>query len=70
MKKFSRHNLRIGYGFDITLITGWSLVVNFERFQSNGKGYSNYIYLSVKYVPVDKINLSLIWIVLRKLTYH
>jgi len=49
----SKHNLRIGYGFDVTSITGWSFVGNFERFQSNGKGHSNDIYLSVGYVPID-----------------
>ena len=51
----SKHNLRIGYGFDVTSITGWSLVGNFERLQSNGKGYSNDIYLSVGYVPIDEM---------------
>ena len=51
----SKHNLRIGYGFDVTLISGWSLVGNFERFITNGKGYSNDIYLSIGYVPIDKI---------------
>ena len=49
----SKHNFRIGYGFDVTSITGWSFVGNFERFQSNGKGHSNDIYLSVGYVPID-----------------
>ena len=51
----SKHNLRIGYGFDVTSITGWSFVGNFERFQSNGKGHSNEIYLSVGYVPIDEM---------------
>jgi len=51
----SKHNLRIGYGFDITSITGWSLVGNFERLQSNGKGYGNDIYLSIGYVPIDEM---------------
>ncbi|MDB3903381.1 autotransporter outer membrane beta-barrel domain-containing protein [Candidatus Pelagibacter sp.] len=51
----SKHNLRIGYGFDVTSISGWSLVGNFERFESFGKGYSNDIYLSVGYVPIDKM---------------
>jgi outer membrane autotransporter protein len=51
----SKHNLRIGYGFDVTLISGWSLVGNFERFESFGKGYSNDIYLSVGYVPIDEM---------------
>jgi hypothetical protein len=51
----SKHNFKIGYGYDVTLISGWSLVGNFERFQSNGKGYSNEIYLSVGYVPIDEM---------------
>jgi outer membrane autotransporter protein len=51
----SKHNFRIGYGFDITSISGWSYVGNFERFQANGKGYSNEIYLSVGYVPIDEM---------------
>ncbi len=33
----SKHNFRIGYGFDITSISGWSLVGNLERFKANGK---------------------------------
>ena len=51
----SKHNFRIGYGFDVTSITGWSFVGNFERFQSNGKGHSNDIYLSVGYVPINEM---------------
>ncbi|MDC0359990.1 autotransporter outer membrane beta-barrel domain-containing protein [Candidatus Pelagibacter ubique] len=51
----SKHNLRIGYGFDVTSITGWSLVGNFERFITNGKGYSDDIYLSIGYVPIDEM---------------
>ena len=50
-----KHNLRIGYGFDVTSISGWSLIGNFERFQSNGKGHGNEIYLSVGYVPIDEM---------------
>ena len=37
----SKHNLKIGYGIDISLISGWSFVGSFERFKANGKGYSN-----------------------------
>jgi hypothetical protein len=50
----SKHNFRIGYGFDVTSISGWSLVGNFERFQS-AKSHSNEIYLSVGYVPIDEM---------------
>ena len=51
----SKHNFRIGYGVDVTSISGWSLVGNFERFQSFGKSHSNDIYLSVGYVPIDEM---------------
>ena len=47
-------NFRIGYGFDVTSISGWSLVGKFERFQS-AKSHSNEIYLSVGYVPIDEM---------------
>ncbi|MDB9986607.1 autotransporter domain-containing protein [Candidatus Pelagibacter sp.] len=50
----SKHNFRIGYGVDVTSISGWSLVGNFERFQS-AKSHSNEIYLSVGYVPIDEM---------------
>ncbi len=49
----SKHNYRIGYGFDITSISGWSVVTNFERFGASGKGYSNEFYISLGYVPID-----------------
>ena len=55
----AKHNYRIGYGFDLTSISGWSLVANFERFRANGKGHSNEIYLSVGYVPIDEIKFAL-----------
>ena len=48
---------KIGYGFDVSLTSGWSLVGNFERLKANGKGYSNEIYLSAGYVPIDKTKL-------------
>ena len=40
----SKHNYRIGYGLDITTVTGWSIVTNFERFGASGKGYYNEFY--------------------------
>ncbi len=54
----SKHNYRIGYGFDITSITGWSIVTNFERFGASGKGYYNELYLSLGYVPVDEMKFT------------
>ena len=42
----SKHNYRIGYGFDVTSISGWSVVTNFERYGASGKGY----YLSLIHI--------------------
>ena len=54
----SKHNYRIGYGFDMSSIKGWSIVTNFERFGARGKGYSNEIYLSLGYVPIDEMKFA------------
>ena len=54
----SEHNYRVGYGIDTTSISGWSTVVNFERFGARGKGYSNEFYFSVGYVPIDEIKYA------------
>ncbi len=55
----AKHNYRIGYGFDITSISGWSVVANIERFRANGKGHSNDLYLSLGYVPIDGAKFAL-----------
>ena len=54
----SKHNYRIGYGFDVTSITGWSIVTNFERFGAPGKGYFNEFYLLLGYVPIDEMKFT------------
>ncbi len=54
----SKHNYRIGYGFDITSISGWSVVTNFERFGASGKGFYNEFYLLIGYVPIDDMKFS------------
>ena len=54
----SEHNYRVGYGIDTTSISGWSTVVNFERFGARGKGHSNELYLSLGYVPIDEIKYA------------
>ena len=55
----AKHNYRIGYGFDTTSISGWSIVTNFERFKANGRGHSNEFYLSLGYVPIDEFKFAL-----------
>ena len=57
-KNKSKHNYRIGYGFDITYMSGWSIVTNFERFGASGKGYVNEFYLLLGYVPIDDIKYA------------
>ena len=54
----SKHNYRMGYGFDITSITGWSIITNFERFGASEKGYYNEFYLSLGYVPIDEMKFT------------
>ena len=58
-KNKSKHNYRIGYGFDITSISGWSIVTNFERFGASGKGYVNEFYLLLGYVPIDDTEFAM-----------
>ena len=52
-------NFRIGYGFDVTYETGWSIIANFERFHAISSGYINEVYLSVGYVPTEDIKYAL-----------
>ena len=56
--KKSKHNYRVGYGFDITSITGWSVVTSFERFGASGKGFYNEVYLMIGYVPIDDMKFT------------
>ncbi len=56
--KKSKHNYRVGYGFDITSITGWSVVTSFERFGASGKGFYNELYLMIGYVPIDDMKFT------------
>ena len=48
----------MGYGFDITSITGWSVVTSFERFGASGKGFYNELYLMIGYVPIDDMKFT------------
>ena len=53
----SKYNYRIGYGIDRTSITGWSTVVNVERFGTRG-GYYDEFYFLLGYVPIDEMKFS------------
>ena len=45
------HNYRVGYGFDLSTATGWSVILNYERHNANGSGHSDNLYFAAGYVP-------------------
>ena len=55
----TEHNIRVGYGFDVISITGWSFIGNFERFFTIDNGYINEIYLSAGYTPTESIDYAM-----------
>ena len=55
----TEHNIRVGYGFDVSSKTGWSLISNFERFYVVNNGYINEIYFSAGYVPINGTKFAL-----------
>ncbi len=55
----AHQNFRIGYGFDVTYESGWSLIANFERFHAISSGYINEIYFSAGYVPTENIKFAM-----------
>ena len=54
------HNYRIGYGFDFSTPTGWSIIVNYEKESTNGSGHSDDLYFAAGYVPNAKTEYALI----------
>ena len=55
----SEHNIRVGYGFDVSSKKGWSVISNFERFYVVNNGYINEIYFSAGYVPINGTKFAL-----------
>ena len=53
------HNYRIGYGFDFSPPTGWSIIVNYEKESTNGSGNSDDLYFAAGYVPNSKTEYAL-----------
>ena len=53
------HNYRIGYGFDFSTPTGWSIIVNYEKESTNGSGHSDDLYFAAGYVPNSKTEYAL-----------
>ena len=38
------HNYRVGYGFDVSTVTGWSVIINYERHNAKESGHSDNLY--------------------------
>ncbi len=53
------NNYRAGYGFDFSSITGWSVNLNYERYNAGGSGHNDNLYLSTGFVPNRKIQYEL-----------
>ena len=48
------HNRRLGYGFDFSTQTGWSVVLNYERYNAQGNDYNDNLYFMAGFVPNKK----------------
>jgi hypothetical protein len=53
------HNYRVGYGFDLSTATGWSVIANYERHNANGSGHSDNLYFAAGYVPNTRTKYAL-----------
>ena len=53
------HNYRVGYGFDLSTATGWSVILNYERHNANGSGHSDNLYFAAGYVPNTRTKYAL-----------
>ncbi len=56
----SSHNYRAGLGFDLSTVTGWSTIFNYERQNANGSGHSDNLYFTTGWVPNKKTEYALI----------
>ena len=50
----STHNYKAGIGFDLSTITGWSIIANYEIENSNGNGNTDNLYFSAGWVQNRK----------------
>ena len=55
----SSHNYKIGLGFDLSTISGWSIIMNYEIQNANGNGSIDNLYLSAGWVPNDNTELNI-----------
>ncbi len=55
----SAHNYKIGLGFDLSTISGWSIITNYEIQNANGNGSIDNLYLSAGWVPNNNTELNI-----------
>ena len=53
------HNYRVGYGFDVSTVTGWSVIINYERHNAKESGHSDNLYFAAGYVPNTETKYAL-----------
>ena len=47
----STHNYKAGLGFDLSTITGWSMILNYEIDYANGGGHTDNLNFTAGWVP-------------------
>ena len=47
----STHNYKVGLGFDISTVKGWSTIFNYERHNANGSGHSDNLNFTTGWIP-------------------
>ena len=53
------HNLRAGFGFDLSTDDGFSVIVNYERYQKKGSGYTDTMYFTAGWISNRKTQYAL-----------
>jgi len=53
------HNLRAGFGFDVSTDDGFSIIVNYERYQKKGSGYTDTMYFTTGWISNRRTQYAL-----------
>tara|TARA_Y100000741_G_scaffold269695_1_gene209880 strand:- start:228 stop:644 length:417 start_codon:yes stop_codon:yes gene_type:complete len=55
----STHNYKAGLGFDLSTVTGWSIILNYEIDYANGNGHTDNLNFTTGWVPNKKTEYAL-----------
>ena len=53
------HNIRAGFGFDLSTEDGFSIIVNYERYQKKGSGYTDTMYFTAGWISNRRTQYAL-----------